>query len=444
MPPVRPSPHALIEPTAWPSVWQWMSHARADPLALFPTVVYDRLRVDRALFGRHLVMVSDPEAIAHVCGQAASSYRLSNLHLRMLGPVLGSGLTVAKGRHWMVQRRLAGRLMPRQHDEARVLGLNERVDRTLDDWARRAFQGRPIECAGLADDLVALSIDLLAQALFAHDADVASPAVIDAVRRHRACAERPDMLDLLGATPRIGSPRMRRSHEIAHGADDEIACAIGQAQARRAAAAGTAVPASAPLEFSRDFVVSLIAGFESMTSTCLWLLRLAAHDPALQETLHAVGTRHAGHVVPERDRPGDAMDAAIAETLRLYPPLPIVFRTALVDDETPLGPIGRGSLVCISPWVVHRHRRLWTDPDRFDLDRQHAVNPELRAFMPFGVGARRCIGMHVGNHLVRLIVSLVLQRFDVAVDRPDWPAPRFGMSLRPAAAFGWLLRERVA
>lgn len=419
-----------------------MSHARTNPLALFPTEVYDRLRVDRTMFGLRLVILSDPEAIAHVCARAASSYRLSNLHLRMLGPVLGSGLTVAEGRSWLLQRRLVSRLMPRRHDEARVLGLNERVDRTLEDWAKRAFQDRAIECAGLADDLVGLSIDLLAQALFAHDTDVASPKVIDAVRRHRACAERPDLLDLLGATPRLGSPRMRRSHRIAHVADDEIACAIGQAQARQTAAGGVA--GSATLEFSRDFVVSLIAGFESITSTCLWLLRIVAHDLALQQDLRALGLRHAQGVMPERDRTEDAMDAAIAETLRLYPALPIVFRTALVDDETPAGTIGRGSLVCISPWVVHRHRQLWSHPDRFDLERQRAGNPELRAFMPFGVGARRCIGMHVGNHLVRLIVSRVLQRFDVAVDRPSWPAPRFGMSLRPAADFNWLLQERVA
>lgn len=425
--------HSVDAPDRWPSVWRWLGSARSNALDLFPKEAYTRLRLDRSIFGRSLVILSDPDAIAHVCGRASGKYRLSNLHLRMLRPALGEGLTVAQGRHWAVQRRLASRLMPRRHTDERTERIALRIDATLAAWSGAGpTPPTPVPATQLTDLLAALSIDLIAQSVFDYDCPVASEQVVAAVNRHRQVAERPDLLDAFGVDPRIGSPRMRQAQRIAHSLDDDIESAICDAAAQRRRRA----PDSAQIEFSRDFVVSLITGFESVTVTTLWLLLICAVDRGLQARLHAAVVSHdPAEVSPESPALPSLLDACLAETLRLYPPLPLMFRVAAEDDETPAGPVRKGAMVCISPWLVQRHRALWDRPDVFDPERHRRGDASLRAYMPFGVGTRRCIGMHVGNLLVKAIVTRVLQTCEISTAAARLPRPRAGMSLRPEPTF---------
>ncbi len=86
----------------------------------------------------------------------------------------------------------------------------------------------------------------------------------------------------------------------------------------------------------------------------------------------------------------------IEETMRLYPPVSsLPGRKALGDDVVCGQPIRKGDFIGIHPWVVHRHRRLWDDPDRFDPERfapdRVAARPRF-AYLPFGAGPRICIG----------------------------------------------------
>lgn len=433
--------HAFEAAARWPSIWCWLAQVRTNALALFPDEAYERLRVDRSAVGRQLVVLSDPEAIAHVCGRASARYRLTNLHLRMLGPSSGSGLTVAQDKLWAAQRKLASRLMPRGHSDERVGHVQARIATTLDGWGALSTAGLPPQIAmeRLTNMLVQLSIDLIAQTVFEYDRSVATPAVVAAVNAHRAQAERPDLLDALGLDPRVGSARMRRSYAISHALDYDIERAIADSAQQR----GQRLPDTGRAGFSRDFVVSLISGFESVTTTTLWLLLICGVDPGLQARLReSLPAQVPNLVVAARDARPSLLDACLAETLRLYPPLPLVLRTATQDDETPAGNIRKGAMVCISPWIVQRHRKLWREPERFEPERHLRGDAELQAFMPFGVGMRRCIGMHVGNHLVKAIVSQTLQRFEVLTVGDRMPRPQAGMSLRPASGFELCLRER--
>src|SRR5206468_2101485 len=88
--------------------------------------------------------------------------------------------------------------------------------------------------------------------------------------------------------------------------------------------------------------------------------------------------------------------AVIEESLRLYPPAASLTRAALRADRIGDVRIAPGTRVIVSPWIVHRHKRLWTDPGLFDPAR---FMPGARekidrfAYIPFGAGPRICIGM---------------------------------------------------
>ena len=120
--------------------------------------------------------------------------------------------------------------------------------------------------------------------------------------------------------------------------------------------------------------------------------------------------------------------------MRLYPPAPIITRIAAEDTELAGQAIPARSLIFIPIFAVHRHRRLWTDADRFDPDR---FTPEREAgyaraqFMPFGFGARTCIGMSFAMlEGVALLATLVAHaRF--GWDGHHAPEPISRVTLRP-------------
>jgi cytochrome P450 len=105
----------------------------------------------------------------------------------------------------------------------------------------------------------------------------------------------------------------------------------------------------------------------------------------------------------------------IEEAMRLYPPAPaLTGRVAREPDEICGRPIAKGMEIVILPWVVHRHRTLWSDPDRFDPERfspeQSAARPRF-AYLPFGGGPRICIGAQLALAEVSLLVATMAQRF---------------------------------
>ena len=419
-------------PREWPSLWRWLGIARADALGLFPRKVYEDQWVEHSILGRRIIVVSDPRSIDHVFGAASKRYELAPLHLRMLRPALGDGLIVAQGRAWALQRRLASQLVPRRLDERRIETIEQSIQRTLDPWIVQS-RTAGMSSRRLLDDLMALSMDLISKAVFKYDNPVADQRIVERVNAHRGIIERPDIFDLAGLPEGVPSWRMMRAHKVAHSADHIIERHIGVA-----AAAGSAVDKVEDVGARRrDFVVSMITGFESVTTTVTWMLAVLASMPDLQESLrdearHVDATEVSGW--PEAC--SSRLDAAIREVLRLFPPLPLVFRRAKEDDLAPTGAISRGSTVCMSPWIVHRHRRLWEQPDVFDLSRHLRPLDRPDAYIPFGVGARRCVGMYIGFNLVKQILATILGQCRLSFDGlAKMPAPRAGVSLRPSTEF---------
>jgi cytochrome P450 len=85
----------------------------------------------------------------------------------------------------------------------------------------------------------------------------------------------------------------------------------------------------------------------------------------------------------------------LTEALRLFPPLPMMSRYAAEDVELAGEHIKAGTLIGLPIYVIHRHRNLWDDPDRFDPSRfapGRDVGSSRYQFMPLGVGPRICIG----------------------------------------------------
>jgi cytochrome P450 len=105
----------------------------------------------------------------------------------------------------------------------------------------------------------------------------------------------------------------------------------------------------------------------------------------------------------------------IEEAMRLYPPAPgLSNRQALADDVICGEKVSKKNSIIVVPWVLHRHKALWSDPERFDPDRfapeRSAERPRF-AYLPFGGGPRICVGAALAMTEAQLILATIAQRY---------------------------------
>lgn len=169
----------------------------------------------------------------------------------------------------------------------------------------------------------------------------------------------------------------------------------------------------------RDQVATMIlAGHETTAVALFWALTLLAAAPDAQ---HRIATEAAGADL-SADQAGEAAAllpftrAVVSETLRLYPPAFVIVRQAIAADHSEGIDIPRGAVVMIAPWVLHRHRKLWRDPDAFDPTRflPDAPPPPRFAYLPFGAGPRVCVGAQFALTEATLALAALARAFHIA------------------------------
>ncbi len=190
----------------------------------------------------------------------------------------------------------------------------------------------------------------------------------------------------------------------------------------------------------------LAAGHETTANALGWTFALlSAHRAVRERLLEELHPKLADRIPLVQDLPAlRYLDAVVRESLRLYPPAWIISRTVmqavhLGDYDFPVG-----SVVLVSPWLMHRDPRFWEAPLAFRPERW-LDSPEPPAasgmYFPFGAGARMCIGMPFAQLELRLVLAMILRRFfpEVEAGWDDRPIAR--VTLRPRQGLPVLIRS---
>lgn len=177
----------------------------------------------------------------------------------------------------------------------------------------------------------------------------------------------------------------------------------------------------------RDEVLTLfLAGHETTAVALAWTFWLLAGEPDAERELHgAVDT----------PRP-DIVDRVLAESLRLRPPAWSIGRRSLVELDVDGHRIPPGSVLVVSPWLLHHDDRWWRQPDRFDLDRWEPAAEASRprhAYLPFGGGPRMCVGEGFAMMEARIVLHAVTARWRLVAEPDQDIRPQPGVTLRPSA-----------
>jgi cytochrome P450 len=163
-----------------------------------------------------------------------------------------------------------------------------------------------------------------------------------------------------------------------------------------------------------------LAGHETTSNALAWTLYLLSEQPEVQEVL---ATEAAAALASDRwgaepvTTSLPKLHAVLQESLRLYPPAPRFDRQAIGPDRLPNGePVGPGDILSIWPWLLHRSRRLWDEPDAFDPERfaLGKPKPSRYAYLPFGAGPRICVGAQFATTEALVVLAHWLRKWRVA------------------------------
>lgn len=195
----------------------------------------------------------------------------------------------------------------------------------------------------------------------------------------------------------------------------------------------------------RDQMATLIgAGYDTTAASLAWMLWCAALDPVVWSQLRV----EADEVFGPLDASGGVADHTVLnrlgvadrvmrETLRLHPAGVVSPREAAVDVRVGEYVIPKGTLILWSAYLAGRDAKAWTDPKRFDPDRFLDLSSEQKAiadhaWVPFGRGARNCIGFALAQMELTLMISRLAQRLDVTPLASAAPQPVGMVVNRPA------------
>jgi cytochrome P450 len=168
----------------------------------------------------------------------------------------------------------------------------------------------------------------------------------------------------------------------------------------------------------RDEILTLSATSATPLRAMTWLWYLLALHPWAEERVVAELEDVLGGRTPTPDDLSNLpyMRRLVDEAMRHYPPLPLTLRTAVADDTVCGRKVPRGSIVAVMPWVVHRHRKLWREPVRFDRDGFAPVRARGRprsSYIPFGVGPHVCPGAALSMNEILAAVAVLVRRLRI-------------------------------
>ncbi|KAJ3618158.1 hypothetical protein MTP99_006184 [Tenebrio molitor] len=207
-------------------------------------------------------------------------------------------------------------------------------------------------------------------------------------------------------------------------------------------------------EIAAQCFVFFIAGFETSSTTMTFAMyELSKHQELqdkVRDEVNAVLAKHEGKITYEAIQEMKYMDQVINETLRKYPPLPLITRMCVRDYKIPGEDliIEKDTTIMISVLGIHHDKEYYPDPEKFDPERFTEENKKSRhhfAHIPFGEGPRVCIGMRFGLMQSKVGIASLLKQYKFTVSKKTMEPLKFkARSLTPAAEGEiWLDAEKI-
>lgn len=431
-------PHAKVlrqDENLLKATWMFLR----NPIEGFRPMAYNQPITSVPAFGKKLHVITDPEGMMAVLGTQAKKFTKAPIDARILGPATKEGLLSVHGEQWKRQRKSVAPMFAKRH----MSDLAPLVTDVLHDFTAQLDKQPEVELnAAMAE----LTFDVLAKALLGDPQGLDKDKLKFATRNvvTGAGTLRPDdLLPFPRWVPRPISPKGKRALRKLKGAADELLAArklqpedndlVSLLTSAQDPHTGQHL---SPREQRDNLIGFFIAGHETTALTLTWALYLCGmHQKTAQRIREEVTA-----VCGDGDIAYDDIDkltftrAVLDETMRLYPPAPMLNRECVEDTEILGREIETGDTFLLVNYIMHRTERLWDNPNAFDPDR-FIRQPELRAkgapYMPFGAGPRICVGMAFAIMEAVMALGTLMRDYDIEVPDDCYPRALMTVTLRP-------------
>ncbi|MCK1319389.1 cytochrome P450 [Bradyrhizobium sp. 156] len=374
---------------------------KRNMIATWGQRAYEEDVIEGRFFFRNSFILNRPDAIRHVLLSNYENYSRTPAGIRMLRPVLGDGLLIAEGHSWTFQRRtLAPAFTPRA-----TANLVPHMTAVLDETIAK-LDGRTSEPVDLREIMQRMTLEIAGRTMFSFGMDRHGLTLRNFVMEYGARLGRPYLLDMVlplswPSPMDFARARFRKRWT------EFVAMLIAE---RREMGKKDGAPPRDLFDlmdeardpetgkgFSDEQLVDevatmILAGHETTATALFWALYLLALDPDTQEEIASETRGEHLDSMADIDRQKFTR-AVIEETMRLYPPAFLIARAAREKDNAAGVAIGKGDIIMIAPWLLHRHEKLWDQPNAFIPKRFMSTEaPDRFAYLPFGAGPRVCVG----------------------------------------------------
>lgn len=422
--------------------------------------------------GLSLFLVNEPTEVRRIKVKQFNSFPKHRLTLWTLEPLIGRGIFSVNGEEWQQQRTLIDQAFKVAQLRRVFPQMRGAVDTLLDRLAD-VSDGRSIE---IDHEMTLVTADvifrtILSQPISSEDGQ----RIFDAFSHYQRRAGRAGILRLFRLNEkflqRYLSPDARRirnwiqnciierKRQLSAGGNTEAYQDLLQAMI-------DAIDPETGYRFNdRELVDQVcflfLAGHETSASSLGMAVYLLSQYPDVQkefrrELLGILDKRKESSVDTEEPFGYDDLksmpygSAIFNETLRLYPPVSFMFH----EPTEPAEVLGRrcplSSLIIISPWVIQRHKQYWERPNTFEPERFFEATAtdderimERNAFLPFGLGPRKCPGAAFAMQEALLVLAEIVRRYELLPDNGHTPRLVSRLTIRSSNGIRVRLSKRI-
>jgi cytochrome P450 len=423
-----------------------------NPITVVPQAAYEGDLVAVMRGRTPIVWITAPAMIKTVLLDEREKF-LKLAQIRLLSPLLGKGILTSEGADWKWQRQASAPMFRPQELAGFVPTFVRAAQAVVERWRAQPRAVQPID-----RDMTEATFEVISATLLP-SADARMPQVMERstalFQRSGAWGQLYAVANLPKWLPQPGRRPMARAIGALRCA---VLALIAERRANRAAKDDLVHrlmqardPETGQTMNDEQLVDNLLtfylAGHETTAKALTWTLYLLACSPEWtrvleEEIAHVTGGAviNAGHV--ERLV---LTQQVLKESMRLYPPVPLMSRQAVAGTQLGGHPIRAGTSVVMPIYAIHRHAKRWEDPDAFDPARfapqREAAIPRYQ-YMPFGAGPRICIGMGFAMIEATAMLATLLRHARFAPVAGREPAPVARVTLIPGGGMPLQVRLR--
>jgi cytochrome P450 len=413
---------------------------RRDPLSFLQSLARDYGDVVRFRMGpQELYLLNHPDYIRDVLVTNNQNF-IKSRGLQMAKRLLGEGLLTSEGEFHRRQRRLVQPAFHRHRVDAYGEVMAESADRTAGKWP----QGETID---IWREMMRLTLSIVSKTLFDADVEAEASEIGEALTSVMQLFNRMTIpfANLLEKLP------LRSNARFEAGRKRLDATIYRMIEARRASGEDRGDLLSmlllaqdeegdggmmTDLQVRDEALTLLLAGHETTANALTWSWYLLSQNPDVEARMREeVTSLLNGRIPTTADVPRlEYAQMVFAEAMRLYPPAWAIGRQALKEYRIDRYPVPAGSILLMSPWVMHRDPRYYPEPLKFEPERWRleAKNARPRfSYFPFGGGPRVCIGESFAWMEGVLILSAISQRWRLRLAPDQRVEPKPMVTLRP-------------